>query len=283
MTLVGDPNGVYAKIVEDSINEKGDRLITYELQFWRPILAEVNTHKVLSKSAGSSRAIPLKRRLKQVRENPALPIHWGSNQPGMQARAELTGARRWAAHRVWDFHRYVTIGCAMALDKIGLHKQVGNRLMEVYVWQKYLVSGTQWENFFRQRDHEDAQPEFAAVARCMNEARNSSEPKLLRAGEWHLPYVSEEERKSFSNEDLITFSMARCARTSFEKYDGGDPDWDADRRTAERLKTARPPHFSPSEHQATPIYDLLQDGKNYVGWQQYRDVMEKQMGMDTTD
>ena len=49
---------ISAKIVADSVSPQGDRLISVLCTFPRIILAEVNTHRMLSKNTSSSRAIP---------------------------------------------------------------------------------------------------------------------------------------------------------------------------------------------------------------------------------
>ena len=47
------------------------------------------THRVFSRNASSSRAIPVDRLIQDVMDDPAMPINWGSNKPGMQAGDEL--------------------------------------------------------------------------------------------------------------------------------------------------------------------------------------------------
>ena len=83
---------ISAKIVADSISTQGIRLTTMELSYHRFIHSEFMTHRMFSRNAASSRAIPVEKMLKQVKENPAMPIHWGKNQPGMQAKEEITNA-----------------------------------------------------------------------------------------------------------------------------------------------------------------------------------------------
>jgi hypothetical protein len=46
------------------------------------------THRVFSRNAGSSRAIPVKKLIEDVLTDPFIPIFWGSNQKGMQAGEE---------------------------------------------------------------------------------------------------------------------------------------------------------------------------------------------------
>ena len=62
----------------------GQTIVTWELQYPRLILAELNTHRQLSKNSSSSRAIPVPKIIEMVRESPAMPVRFGANQPGMQ-------------------------------------------------------------------------------------------------------------------------------------------------------------------------------------------------------
>ena len=61
---------IQAKIVADSINIQGDRLTTLEVVMPRYILAEFNTHRMLSRNSASSRAIPFDKMLEMVKTNP---------------------------------------------------------------------------------------------------------------------------------------------------------------------------------------------------------------------
>ncbi len=68
---------IEAKIIEDSINQFGKRITTLQVKFHRFILPEFNTHRVFSRNFSSSRAIPTKKLLEQVANDPAMPVHWG--------------------------------------------------------------------------------------------------------------------------------------------------------------------------------------------------------------
>ncbi|MBW3035067.1 hypothetical protein JGX50_20640, partial [Acinetobacter baumannii] len=80
---------IKVKILADSINEYGDRLVTFELMYWLPIHAEMMTHRVFSRNAASNRAIPISKIIQQVWNNPAYPIFWGINKAGMQANEQF--------------------------------------------------------------------------------------------------------------------------------------------------------------------------------------------------
>ena len=77
---------IEAKIVKDSISDAGKRITTFQLKYPRFIHSELMTHRVFSRNASSSRAIPVAKVLSQVWNDPAMPVHWGKNQAGMQAR-----------------------------------------------------------------------------------------------------------------------------------------------------------------------------------------------------
>ncbi|QDB73542.1 thymidylate synthase [Escherichia phage vB_EcoM-ECP26] len=73
-----------AKIIADSISEKGKRITTFELEYPRIIHSELMTHRVFSRNAMSSRAVPVGKMLQQIVENPAMPVRFGVNKRGME-------------------------------------------------------------------------------------------------------------------------------------------------------------------------------------------------------
>src|SRR3954470_20670742 len=86
-----EPMAFDVKILADSRSPADYRLTTLEATFPRFILAEFNTHRSFSRNSASSRAIPITKQVRRVLEQPYVPIEFGSNQPGMQAGAALTG------------------------------------------------------------------------------------------------------------------------------------------------------------------------------------------------
>jgi hypothetical protein len=143
---------INAKIVADSKNEFGNRLTTMLVTFPRYILAELNTHRMLSKNSASSRAIPFEKMVKSVEENPFIPIAWQKDHKGMQGSEYLTGNFEIEeAKATWLIARDRAIHEAKNLNRIGVTKQLCNRLLEPFMWHTVLISGTEWENFFALR------------------------------------------------------------------------------------------------------------------------------------
>lgn len=275
---------IEAKVIADSISATGKRITTLQVKFHRFILPEFNTHRVFSRNFSSSRAIPTKKLLEQVRTDPAMPVHWGVNQPGMQAAEELDDILKQSAKRIWVEAANKAADEAEALASLGdkgVHKQIVNRLIEPFLWANGIVTSTEWQNWFDLRAHEDAQPEIHALAVCMKHAMNSSNPQLLQQGEWHLPYLTEEEKKMYGNDLGAQISAARCCRVSYLKHDGTKPNVDEDLALFERLAGAVPLHASPLEHQATPdaagIAETFALQGNLKGWIQYRKLWEQEI------
>lgn len=259
---------IQAKIIADSITQEGKRITTFQLTYPRFIHGEVMTHRVFSRNAMSSRAIPVAKMIKQVWSNPAMPIHWGANQPGMQANKQLEGFKLWLAKSCWSVAAKLAASVAWVMDKCGTHKQVANRLLEPFQWMHTIVTATEWDNFYELRCHPDAQPEFQALATVMRSQHNQSKPIPLAEGEWHTPYVT---KHTGDNTLDCKVSAARCARVSYLTHEGKEPSVAEDLALFNRLAGMRPLHASPLEHQATPGHVCT---GNFVGWTQYRKLWE---------
>ena len=267
---------ITAKVIEDSIAENGVRLTTLQLCYPRFIHAEFMTHRVFSRNASSSRAIPVAKMIEQVRNDPAMPIHWGKNQPGMQANEQLAPLAQEGARQLWMQAARDAAATAQVMADMGLHKQVANRILEPYQWMHVIVTATEWENFFELRNHPDAQPEIHALAKVMHHAFAASGCLSLRDGQWHLPYVTRAERaEHYDNiELLLKLSAARCARVSYLTHDGQEPSIEKDVALYDRLVGSKPLHASPIEHQATPLAEADMWSGNFRGWLQNRKLVE---------
>lgn len=258
---------ITARVIEDSISEAGKRITTFVLTYPRFVHAELMTHRMFSRNAASSRAIPIKRMIERAQRDPAVPVHWGKNKSGMQAVEELSGWRLSAAKTVWFLLMNVVIVGVKLLDKIGLHKQIANRPLEAWFNIEIILTATEFDNFYNLRLDKDAQPEIRQLALCMFKEHQRSKPKLLKSGEWHLPFISAGEKERYDVQTLLKYSVARCARVSYLNHDKGNPDLSQDAKTHERLLKAG--HVSPFEHQATPQSIPTWNG-NFFGWNQYR-------------
>lgn len=291
---------IKATIIADSVSEHtGQRIITFELEYPRFILAELNTHRLLSRNSASSRAIPIDKMIEQVIYNTAMPVQWGLNQSGMQAKDEQANTD--ACKEAWCNARDSAIHHAYQLKNLGLHKQIVNRVLEPFQMMKTLVTATSFDNFFNLRCHKDAQPEIKQLADLMYQAMQESEPEVLYEGEWHTPYVNhsihgvdgileyfiwdnEGNVKYLTPEEAIKISCSCAAQVSYRK---NDTSIEKALAIYDKLVNSEPVHASAFEHCATPIdIEYTKEGITHVtvdkqfcsgnltNWVQYRQLIK---------
>lgn len=270
---------IKATIIADSVSSISpeSRITTFELEYPRFIHSELMTHRLFSRNAASSRAIPVAKMIEQVRTNPAMPVHWGKNQSGMQAKEELSGTSLILVQQDWCQAAKEAATIAETMSSEEAHKQIVNRLLEPFQWMKTVVTATEFDNFFWLRCHADAQPEIHVLADLMYEAYQNSTPQVLEPGEWHLPYVhstrdgfdnliylsklieySEDDitknkmkvLPSISLEQALKISSSCCAQVSYRLL---DDSLDKAEMIYDKLVNSVPVHASPFEHQATPM------------------------------
>lgn len=298
-----------AKIVASSISEDtGIRLDTLQLRYPRIVHPDFMTHRVMSRNASSSRAIPFISLT--IRDADMYVPQFRKNKPGMQPGDYLSEMEQAAAEAIWrEMADFVRERCAVLADKRGLnvHKQWVNRPLEWFGFIDVVVSATEWANFMALRDHPDAQDEIEALAKAIGVARDAAIPKTLSHGHWHLPYVGEEDvdevsrmfkgrakyhpdgvdevleqarralKLDVSPRDaiLLAMSAARCCRVSYSRHDGARPSITDDMIRYLGLAGSSPIHASPLEHQGRPLTAYEDDhlSGNFVGWLQYRKTL----------
>lgn len=273
---------IKATIIADSTYQ-GKRLTTFELEYPRWIHSEMLTHRLFSRNAASSRAIPVKTTARQIKDNPEFPIVWGKKKSGMQSEGELSAVKMALAGVVWKYTAKLAATSSIILDKLGLHKQWANRVSEYAQSYKVIVTATSYDNFFHLRRHKDAQPEIKALADEMYEALKTNQPQALKEGEWHLPYITNEledghlqyfsEGVPVSLEDAKKISVSSCAQVSYRKL---DTSLEKAKKIFNMLINAEVIHASPFEHVATPISDKYNPALGIKDWQEGVTHVDKQ-------
>jgi thymidylate synthase ThyX len=260
------PTQISARIVADSVNaQTRDRVTTMLLTYPRLIHSELLTHRAFSRNAASSRAIPVAKQVTRVLSDPAGPVEWGRNQPGMHAVDVLTPAATELAKQLWENAAQSAAAFAERLSGFNVHKQIANRVLEPFTWMTTLVTATEWGNFFALRAHRDAQPEFQHLADEMLFAYVDSAPVELEPGKWHLPF-GDTLPEELDLETRLKVVTARAARTSYVAFDKATTI-EEDVALHDRLRDAG--HWSPFEHPAQAMRHR-RFYANFRGWGQYR-------------
>jgi hypothetical protein len=245
---------------------------TMHLRYPRIIHAELMTHRVFSRNARSSRAVPVKTMLAEVRDRPFVPWHWTRNQSGMQGvgmwdkSIVLKGAagqfvdsdQPMSREAAWLWGRDMACDLAESFSDAEYHKQIANRLIEPYTWIDVLVTSTDWKNFLHLRDHPAAEGHIRDLACLVNDAMAVAPINTLRPGEMHLPYIVQKDRDWAAKAAkahcttpktlLAMVSAARCARISYKPFDG-DPTYERELDRFKMLAGSDVVHASPMEHQ----------------------------------
>lgn len=277
-------SNITVEIVQDSVFcrwGKEARITTFLLEYPRYIHSELMTHRTLSRNAASSRAIPIETLAQQTVDNPVTPLQWGKNRAGMTAAEEVGEDERRMANKVWRGAAYQARHHARELARLGVHKQVANRILEPFQHIRVLVTATDFQNFFHLRTHPDAQPEIQLLAKKMRDAYYNNDPERLYRGEWHVPFVDRVrdvmgELRYYVDGLEVDSGTARmvsasaAAQTSYRK---NDLSVFKAAVIYDRLVTAKPVHASPFEHQATPLWFAGNRCRNFRGWKQYRTMI----------
>lgn len=266
---------IEAHIVCDSISEHSPRLNTFQLRYPKFIHGEFMTHRMFSRNASSSRAIPVVRNLEEVRSDKlrAAPVWWGKEQKGMQSGEEFEREVRFhsenrgyyseyeQALQGWNEAAWNAAESARKMHELGVHKSIVNRLLEPFLHINVVATSCEpgLLNFFGLRLDRAAQPEIRVLAEKMWAAWQVSRPQKLQPGQWHLPFVDDGDLfnktpwRDLHIQNLIKISVARCARVSYLSHETGKRSTiEEDLALYNRLVGSQPLHASPAEHQATP-------------------------------
>lgn len=282
---------ITAKILADSRNPAGSRLTSFLLTYPRFIHSEFLTHRVFSRNAASSRAIPFTKMLDAISDSgAAYPEFYSLEHKGMQAISEVEDRR--TMKQWWEESRNRVIQCAWEMHKGGLAKSLCNRLIEPWSHITVLATATDLglANFFALRAHPAAMPEFQVLAYRMLALYLQGTPRELPWGFWHAPHFEGAPEFVDSEERSLKIATARCARLSYLTFDNEiDPEKDIELH--DRLAASG--HWSPFEHCAQAVsprgqpyprsnYDI---GEDLCGWMQYRKQFdnENQTKVSLTD
>jgi hypothetical protein len=287
--MTTERTSISAEVVADSFHNRS-RLTTFEVNLPRFLLPELNTHRDFSRNSASSRAIPVWKQLDKVLNSAFIPLQFGRNKAGMQSAEHVSEEDNAASRQNWLVGRDVAVIQAFYLaggkeqilkdskgdpraedlckkieelsyffrdviakikpTKVGVHKQHANRVLEPYAWHTVIITSTHWRNFYALRASPLAQPEIQELAIQMAKAHVASKSCELDYGEWHLPYIHEEDKAEIKDPlQLARVSSGRCSRVSYLTHDG-KRSLDADLTQAHDLQ--RHGHTSPFEHPATP-------------------------------
>ena len=306
---------IKVEIVADSVNSFGDRLTSLVLTYPRIIHSEMMTHRMFSRNASSSRAVPVDKMIKAVRENTFCPFEFQKAHKGMQGSEYFINEDKQECIDLWLESAELALQQAEKMKAKGISKQIINRILEPYQYYTVLITGSKegWDNFFSLRNpiyeykgeifnskkdviksytfekgfEEDkrylesltdldwlkinkgqAEIHMMALAESIYDAMNESTPKELKAGEYHIPMISDLESVKLSTNNQIKLSVGRAANTSYTVIgDGKELTLEQAVKIHDKCKELN--HSSVFEHCARAMneeeYDSFIKGKVELG------------------
>jgi len=269
---------ITAKILKRSSNpdDPYSTITSFQLRYPRFIHAELMTHRVFSRNASSSRAVPVNKIIDEVLSDPAMPSSWGKNQKGMQASEDLNQEDVRQVKHMWLKSAQDAVFYARRMVELGAHKQIVNRILEPYSHISVIVTATEWHNFFYLRCHPAADPTMKALADAMYGEYAHTKATLRKH---HLPYTDDSLLEGdVSSERLHQLKIqdaAMCARVSYLTHDGQKPSEESNTDLGKMLLDQK--HMSPFEHQASVSHSGDRDTHlwgNFNGWDQFRKELE---------
>ena len=232
--IVKGKAGIEAEVLLKSEGTHSN-IVTLRVRFPRFVAEQFLKHRMFSCNAVSSRAMSVPKMNQWILNNTADPIFWGAQKKGMQPDVEHSqllqdsegygtyiGLEDTTPEEAWYDARNFAMCMAKAYWDAGYHQQIPNRLTHAFQMAEYIVTATDFDNFFNLRLHDKAaQSEITELARCMKEAIDKAPFTGLYKG-WHIPYVTDDELLTLELDDLLKVSAARCAIISYNNHDSDE-------------------------------------------------------------
>jgi hypothetical protein len=261
------------RILAATYNPVSDtKMISFLVDFPTVLLAELRTHRILTQgslyehseldnfnlSANSARAIPHNRYLQKVIDNPFVPI-WTKQQSSMSGEMIANTEN---VNDLWHIAKDEAISVYKSLIYENAHKQNANRLLAPFAWTTCILSGTEWENFFRLRTAPEAQPEFREIALILKGLYDNAD---WRISQYHIPYFSEIEELYFDDihkivskdeslgiysDYFMKVSASFCAKLSYNTQDKPDT---LEKHMSRVYDLTAHKHQEPFSHQAVAM------------------------------
>ena len=111
------------------------------------------THRMFSRNASSSRAVPVQKMIEAVKNNTFCPFEFQKAHKGMQGSEYFTDEDKEDCIKLWLESAELALQQAEKMKAKGISKQIINRILEPYQYYKVLITGSKegWDNFFELR------------------------------------------------------------------------------------------------------------------------------------
>lgn len=241
----------------------GTTIASFQWEYPRFIHAEVMTHRVLGRNAGSSRAMPTMSAIELGMDKMVTP-NFAMNRKGMQPGEKLSFEDNRIAREIWQNAAFSCINAAKELQSLKVHKQWANRMLEWFSPIRIVATATEWDNFLWLRNDEETQTEFEMLANRVEHFLTFVEPDVVPMGHAHVPYVDRKingleveysiDGQPLTMQQALRVSASVCGQMSYRKADTSLVKADD---MYDKFMRGRRVHASPFEHQGIVAHENI--------------------------
>lgn len=243
------------------------RLTSIYLRYPMKVHWDLLTHRAFSRNASSGRSISVTRMARWLDKDYVKPLVWVADAKQMKSGGGLDAERIGQAEAEWANAYQNARASALELESIGVHRQDANSLLMAFGWINVLVTATSWDNFLTLRVDDAARPEMQKVGWMVGRALQASKPKFMKPGDWHLPFITNQEKEIYNQQTLLKMSVARCGHLTDEADTA--KNFTLEQEFARYDRFIKECAWSTFEHQAEAM-DRPERSGNFVGWKQNR-------------
>lgn len=196
------------------------RVTTFVIELPRNMLAELNTHRDLSRNSASSRAIPVKTFLRALLDDMFIPAEFGTASKGMNASTPLEGQQLESARKVWGDAAVSQIWFALSLTTT----------------PEYVAR--EWEKWVNEENDDFAafvldvidridNPQHPIHTEPMLKVSKGLTNRLLEPFIWHKVIITATEFENFFNlrtDENAQAEIRTIAKMMKEAYDASTPE-----------------------------------------------------------
>jgi len=242
------PHFIDARIIAHTRFSRRSSLVTAVILLPRCLLAEANTHRLPSRNAGSTRAIPTNDMIAAMRARTYVPWHWKANKKGMSGGEYLPDSVVAECVERWCADAEHAVESARFFAARNVIKGIRNRPLDLFSYVEWLVTFRveTLPHFFNLRNDSGTEDQLRDIVDNFERVFNESAPT---ESDVHAPFVSDAEKAAHPLREVLLVSTARNRRVSVMRLeDKTRPSWNEDVDKATEMMSTRPLHASPYEH-----------------------------------
>lgn len=271
---------IKVKIILDSINEENSRLTTIIIKCPQSFSHEFMKHKMFIKNIGNFKQDTILTTIESVEKDMSLLKNIGKKTKKIE---KIAHDLKFKVTQMWLNRAKKVENEAKKLINLGMHKQIANKILEPYVFNTILITGTQksYSDFFLLAEKRQKIKEMQILANEIILIYKNNKPVLLPEGSWHLPYITQGDLDIINFDDynqcmdiLCKISAVRCLKMNYFNFSSNSHfDIGLELDVYNKMIESFPVNISFTEHIAMSSISNKQMESSFDSWIKYRDTL----------